>query len=108
MILLQALVVGLLGYGIGVGLAAALRLARPGDRAGLLHALAAPADHRGRDRPDLHPVEPAQRAAGDPARAGDRLPLRIESSRPSWCSCDISVDPGKESIMMVTAIGARR
>ena len=46
MILLQATVVGLLGYGIGVGLAALFGWQISGDRAGLLHPVAAPADHR--------------------------------------------------------------
>ena len=54
MILLQAMVVGLLGYGMGVGLAA-LFGAAPGDRARVLHALAALADHRRGRRVDLHP-----------------------------------------------------
>ena len=46
MILLQAIVVGLLGYGMGVGLAALLRREQQGGRAGVLHPLAAAADHR--------------------------------------------------------------
>ena len=85
MILLQATVVGLLGYGIGVGLAALFGWRVAGDGAGLLHAVVAAADHGGRHRPDLHPVEPAQRAASDPARTGDRLPLRQTVRERSSC-----------------------
>ena len=47
MILLQATVVGLLGYGIGVGLATALRRrCSQGGELAFLHPLAPPADHR--------------------------------------------------------------
>ena len=46
MILLQATVVGLLGYGLGVGLAAFFGVRDQGGRAGVLHPLATPADHR--------------------------------------------------------------
>ena len=47
MILLQALVVGLLGYGIGVGPGRPLRMEGEGDRAGLLHPLATACRSRG-------------------------------------------------------------
>ena len=63
MILLQALVVGLLGYGIGNRAWPRLfgESMVQGRRTGVLHALATPAHHgRGR-RPDLHPGEPGER-----------------------------------------------
>ena len=107
MILLQALVVGLLGYGIGVGLAALFGWSGPGDRAGVLHALAVAADHGRRDRPDLRPVEPAQRPARDPARAGDRLPLSMSVAGQGV----VVVFPGSTRGVMTVAtlaIGDRR
>ena len=75
MILLQAMVVGLLGYGIGVGPGRALRLTRRRGRELAFYTpwQLLPITAR-RDRPDLHPVELAERPAGDRARAGRRLP----------------------------------
>ena len=57
-----------------------VRLGASGGRSWPSSHLVAAADHRRRDRLDLRPVQPAQRAAGDPARAGDRVPL-------SKCGC---------------------
>ena len=76
MILLQATVVGLLGYGIGVGLAALFGWRIQGTELAFFTPWQLLPITGRRDRPDLRPVQPAQRAASDPARAGDRLPLR--------------------------------
>ena len=80
MILLQAAVVGVLGYGIGVGLstlfgwkAATGWQGQPTELA-FLHALATAA-HDGRGHhPDLRAGQPALGPAGHPARAGHRFP----------------------------------
>ena len=107
MILLQATVVGSAGLRDRRRPGGLLRLAREGDRAGLLHAVAVAADHGGCDRPDLRPVEPAQRAEGDSARAGDRLPLRrCECLRASPLSFRSSPKDGIDASTVTAAEGA--
>ncbi len=74
MILLQATVVGLLGYGLGVGLASAFGMSVRGEGIGVLHAVAAPAAHRRGNRADLHPFQPAEHPARGRAGTGRGLP----------------------------------
>ena len=91
MILLQAAVVGLLGYGLGVGLGALFGV-RCSPRAASWRST--PTGTRcpivgGGDRPDLHPVERRLHPQGDGPRAGDRLPRLIvgsamRTSGPRW------------------------
>ena len=65
-----------------------LRPAGPRHGAGLLHAVAAPADHGRGGRPDLHAGERPLPAAGRPPRARDRLPEseRTPDDSPRWAA----------------------
>ena len=76
MILLQATVVGLLGYGIGVGLAPSSAGRLKGSELAFFTPWQLLPITGGGDRLDLRAGQPAERPAGDPARAGHRLPLR--------------------------------
>ncbi len=74
MIMLQALIVGLLGYGMGIGLATLFGQSTKGGELAFYTPMATPAHHgRGR-RVDLHPGEPGQRPEGPGTRTGGGLP----------------------------------
>ena len=95
MILLQAMVVGFLGYGIGVGLAALFGELDQERRAGVLHPLATPADHRGGRGPDLHPGQPPERPEGARPGTGGRLPGLIPPS-------SVDREPGSMNTALTT------
>ena len=67
MILLQALLVSTIGFGLGIGGATWFGKIRHGARlaAGVLHAVGSVYRHRLGGRRDQHFVEPAEHAAGD-------------------------------------------
>ncbi len=103
MILLQALVVGLLGYGLGVGLAAAFGWRIRGTELAFFTPWQLLPITGRRDRPDLRPLEPAERPAGDPPGAGDRLPLSRSRRRASRA---VDLSPIRRGLSMTVATSA--
>ena len=99
MILLQAMLVSVIGFGLGIGAATwfGTIATAPGSQARVLHAAGSVYRHGAGGRRDQHFFEPVQYAAGDGRRAGRRVSRVMRDERRQRTTAD-RLPRGREDV----------